>query len=82
MNEYPPSRYHGKPVKLYYLSQVDIKPPTFVFFTNSPQAIHFSYERYLANQLRAEYGFEGTPLRLFFRKRTRKKTENTIALQR
>jgi len=73
VNGYPPSRYHGRPIKLYYLSQVDIKPPTFVFFTNSPQGIHFSYERYLANQLRATYGFEGTPLRIFFRKRTRKK---------
>ncbi|MBW1678933.1 MAG: ribosome biogenesis GTPase Der, partial [Deltaproteobacteria bacterium] len=59
-------------IKFYYLSQVDIKPPTFVFFTNFPQAIHFSYERYLANQLRETYGFEGTPLRLFFRGRDRK----------
>jgi len=72
VNKYPPPRHHGRPIKFYYLSQVDIKPPTFVFFTNFPQAIHFSYERYLANQLRETYGFEGTPLRLFFRGRDRK----------
>jgi len=71
---YPPPRYIGKQVKFYYLSQVAVRPPTFVFFTNFPQAIHFSYERYLANQLRDAYGFEGTPLRLYFRKRGRENT--------
>ena len=73
MNENPPAHYRGKQIKFYYLAQVEIKPPTFVFFTNFPRAIHFSYERYLANQLRKMYGFEGTPLRLFFRGRERKR---------
>lgn len=70
----PPSHHGGKQIKFYYLTQGGIKPPTFIFFTNFPKAIHFSYERYLANQLRAAYGFEGAPLRLFFRGRERKKT--------
>jgi GTP-binding protein len=69
VSAHPPPRHRGREVKLYYLSQVDIKPPTFLFFTNYPQAIHFSYERYLANRLREAYGFEGTPVRLFFRGR-------------
>jgi len=68
---HPPARHQGRTVKLYYLTQVDSKPPTFIFFTNYPKAIHFSYERYLENRLRDEFGFEGSPLRLFFRRRTR-----------
>lgn len=68
----PPSYFRGKQIKFYFMSQVDIKPPTFVFFANYPKAVHFSYQRYLENQLRAAYGFEGTPLRLFFRGRTKK----------
>ena len=71
VNENPPARHQGRLVKLYYLTQVDSKPPTFIFFTNYPKAIHFSYERYLENRLREEFGFEGSPLRLFFRRRTR-----------
>lgn len=67
----PASRFRGKPIKFYYATQVTIKPPTFVFFVNYPKAVHFSYERYLMNQLREAYGFEGTPLRIYFRGRTR-----------
>lgn len=75
---HPPPRHRGREVKIYYLSQVGIKPPTFVFFTNYPHAVHFSYERYLANRLRETYGFEGTPIRLFFRGRRSARTrENT-----
>lgn len=72
VHENPPPHYRRRQIKFYYLSQVNSKPPTFVFFTNYPQAIHFSYQRYLANQLRNAYGFDGTPLRLFFRGRDRK----------
>jgi len=74
INDHPPSHHCGKQIKFKYLAQVDIKPPTFVFFTNFPKAIHFSYQRYLANQLREAYGFEGAPLRLFFRGRGKKTT--------
>lgn len=59
----------GKRVKFYYASQVGTKPPSFVFFTNSPEGIHFSYERYLTNMLRQHFGFSGAPLRLMFRGR-------------
>jgi len=73
VKEHRPPLHRGRQIKFYYMTQIDIKPPTFVFFTNSPQAIHFSYERYLANRLRERYGFEGTPLRLRFRGREQKK---------
>ncbi|RLA93646.1 MAG: ribosome biogenesis GTPase Der [Deltaproteobacteria bacterium] len=69
VKEFPPPLYRGKQIKFYYLTQVDVKPPKFVFFANFPQAIHFSYQRYLSNRLREIYGFEGTPIRLNFRNR-------------
>ncbi|GAB4294786.1 MAG: ribosome biogenesis GTPase Der [Desulfuromonadia bacterium] len=59
----------GRRVKFYYATQVGTKPPTFVIFTNAPEGIHFSYERYLTNRFREAFGFEGTPLRLIFRGR-------------
>jgi GTP-binding protein len=65
--------FHGKRVKFYYATQVGTKPPAFVIFTNRPEGIHFSYERYLANRLREAFGFAGTPLNLMFRGRERKK---------
>ena len=58
----------GRPAKFYYLSQVSVNPPQFVFFSNLPaHAVHFSYRRYITNCLREEFGFEGTPIRLFFK---------------
>lgn len=60
---------HGKRVKFYFTTQVATRPPTFVIFTNQPDSIHFSYERYLINQFREAFGFNGTPLRLIFRGR-------------
>ncbi len=65
----------GRRVKFYYATQVGTKPPTFVIFTNSPEGVHFSYERYLANRFREAFGFEGTPIRIIFRGRDRKETE-------
>ena len=62
---------HGRRVKFYYATQVGIKPPTFVVFTNQPEGVHFSYERYLANKFREAFSFTGTPLRLIFRGRER-----------
>jgi len=67
-----PSLYRGKRIKLFYAAQVSEKPPTFVCFTNYPQGIHFSYKRYLMNQIRLETGLDKTPMRLLFRKRKRR----------
>lgn len=67
--KHPPPSRPGKWMKFYYGTQVDVNPPTFVFFCNDPKAIHFSYRRYLENQLRAEFGFIGTPIRMSFRGR-------------
>lgn len=69
LEKHPPPARSGKQVKIYYGSQVGTDPPTFLFHTNNPQLIHFSYQRYLENQIRAEYGFIGTPIRLSFRGR-------------
>jgi GTP-binding protein len=63
--------YRNHPLKLYYMTQISVAPPTFVIFTNHPEAIHFSYERYLINQLRKNFGFSGVPLRIIFRERRR-----------
>lgn len=59
----------GKKIKIYYATQVQTAPPTFVFFANYPEKVHFSYLRYLDNVLRKNFGFEGTPIRLMVRKR-------------
>jgi GTP-binding protein len=58
-----------KRLKILYATQADVNPPTFVFFVNDPQLIHFSYRRYLENKLRQAFGFAGTPLRLVFKTR-------------
>lgn len=67
----PPPTHHGRPARLYYSTQVSTAPPTFLAFVNDPEAIHFSYERYLMNQLYEHFKLEGVPLRLYFRKRER-----------
>jgi GTP-binding protein len=66
----PPGRA-GHTLRLLYVSQVRTDPPTFLFHVNEPKLVHFTYARYLENQIRREYGFLGTPLRLSFRKRKR-----------
>ncbi len=62
----PPSKA-GKRLRFYYATQVGVAPPTFVLFVNDRNLVHFSYERYLENAIRAHYPFEGTPIRLIFR---------------
>jgi GTPase len=62
----------GQRVKIYYAAQVEIKPPTFVFFANYPENIHFSYQRYLTNQLREQFRFTLCPIKIIFRKREKK----------
>jgi GTP-binding protein len=61
-----------KRLKIYYVTQVGIKPPTFIFFINEYKALHFSYERYLENQLRSSFEFKGTGIKLQFRERNEK----------
>ena len=70
-----PSLVRGKRLKFYYATQITTKPPTFVCFVNYPKAVHFSYERYLVNQIRMGTGLNQTPLRLFFRQRTGRLTK-------
>jgi GTP-binding protein len=65
-----PSLFRGKRLKFYYATQISTKPPTFVCFVNYPQAVHFSYKRYLMNQVRLGTGLNQTPMRLVFRQRT------------
>ncbi len=67
-----PSLHKGKRLKFYYATQVSVKPPSFVLFVNYPEAVHFSYRRYLTNQIRENTGLDKTPIRLFFRLRTGK----------
>lgn len=64
-----PPLYRGRRVKYYYITQVDIKPPTFVVFVNYPDGVHFSYLRYIENNLRQSFGFRGTPIRIFAKRR-------------
>ena len=69
IEKFPPGLYKNRRVKLNYITQVSTAPPTFVIYTNFPGGIHFSYERYLLNQMRETFGFEGVPIRLYFRKK-------------
>ena len=59
----------GRRLKIYYVTQPSTRPPTFVFFVNRADLFHFSYQRYLENQLRETFGFEGTPIRFIIRER-------------
>lgn len=65
-----PSLHKGKRLKFYYATQVSAKPPTFVCFVNYPEAVHFSYKRYLTNQIREGAGLDKIPVRVIFRQRT------------
>ncbi|MBT2690002.1 ribosome biogenesis GTPase Der [Bacillus sp. ISL-47] len=67
MNPTPTDK--GKRLRIYYTTQVAVKPPTFVVFVNDPELLHFSYERFLENRIRDAFGFEGTPIKIFARER-------------
>jgi len=71
----PPPQYRSTGSPFNYVSQVAVKPPTFVFFVREPRSIHFSYERYLMNQLREAFAFDQVPLRLFFKRKGRDKVK-------
>lgn len=67
----PPSD-KGRRLKLYYMTQVSVKPPTFVIFVNDKELMHFSYTRYIENKIREAFGFVGTPFRILIRERKEK----------
>lgn len=67
--EHNPPTKPGKWLKILYVTQADINPPTFIFSVNDDKAVHFSYERYLENRIREAFTFEGTPIRMIFRAR-------------
>ena len=62
----------GKRLRIYYITQVSVKPPTFVMFINDKKLTHFSYTRYIENQIRQTFGFAGTPIRFIYRERKEK----------
>ena len=62
----------GKRLKIFYMTQASTKPPTFVVFVNDKKLFHFSYERYLINQIRKEFGLTGTPVRMMVREKNEK----------
>ena len=64
--------FQGRRVKFYFATQVGTRPPSIVIFTNRPDGVHFSYERYIINRLRDAFGFTGTPMRLLFKGRERR----------
>ncbi|NLY43889.1 MAG: ribosome biogenesis GTPase Der [Clostridiaceae bacterium] len=66
----PPSD-KGKRLKIFYITQASVKPPTFIIFVNDRELMHFSYERYLENQIRNAFGLEGTPIRFIIRERSK-----------
>ncbi|WP_067836565.1 ribosome biogenesis GTPase Der [Amphibacillus sediminis] len=66
----PTPTMNGKRLKILYVTQVAVKPPTFVVFVNEPELLHFSYERFLENRIREAFGFEGTPIKIYARKRS------------
>ena len=66
----------GREIKLRFITQIGLAPPVFVCFCNEPKLVHFSYRRMIENRLREAYGFEGTPIRLIFRKQRRNVDEN------
>jgi len=77
VNQHPPPSKSGRPTKVYYGNQVSVAPPTFVFMTNNPDKTNFAYERYIANQFRYHFGFEGTPLNFIWRKKKSARSRTT-----
>ncbi len=68
--KHPPPSKSGSRVKFFFATQPSVAPPTFVFFVNKPEWVHFGYQRYLENQMREAFSFPGTPIRFFFRARS------------
>ena len=75
MAEHGPPTVRNQKLKVLYVTQAAVSPPTFVFFVNNPAIVHFSYERFLENRIRASFGFEGSTVRLVFRGRAAREIE-------
>ncbi len=73
---HPPPTQGGKAPRLYYVTQASVRPPTFIAMTSVPDAIHFSYRRFVVNRLREHFGFEGVPVRVHYRARRRTERAN------
>ncbi|MFV0441707.1 MAG: ribosome biogenesis GTPase Der [Lachnospirales bacterium] len=67
MQHQQPPRDKGKPLRIYYMTQVSVKPPTFILFVNDTKLLHFSYRRYIENKMREAFGFDGTPIHFIAR---------------
>jgi len=72
----PPPTMGGRAPRLYYVTQAEVAPPTFIVMTNAPDSIHFSYRRFVMNQLRKHFGFEGVPVRVHYKARRRRESAN------
>jgi GTP-binding protein len=80
---HPPGMHRTKKrIKIYYLTQVRVAPPSFLLFCNYPESIHFSYKRFLENRLRESFDFGGSPIRLVFRKREEKASHRARSRRR
>jgi GTPase len=73
VEKHPPSVFHGHPIKLYFIQQPQARPPTFLLSVNYPEGVHFSYRRFLQNQLRETFDLQGTPVRIIAKARKRTK---------
>ncbi|RYG85283.1 ribosome biogenesis GTPase Der [bacterium] len=82
LETHPPPTSGGKAPRLYYITQAESSPPTFVAISNAPDAIHFSYRRFVVNQLRKHFGFEGVPVRIFYKEKRRGKRLTEAAKER
>ena len=71
LERHPPPTMHHRAVRLYYITQASTAPPTFIVMTNEPKGVHFSYQRYVVNQIRKRFGFRGTPVRVRYRGKKR-----------
>jgi GTPase len=78
LETHPPPTQGGKAPRLYFITQAEVAPPTFVISASAPDAIHFSYQRYVVNQLRKAFGFEGVPVRVVYRERRRGRKPGTF----
>lgn len=73
LEHHPPPPQGGRSVRLYYVTQAQVEPPTFIAVTNHPDDVHFSYKRYVQNQIRKRFDFVGTPVRVMYRKKKNKR---------
>src|SRR5690606_41263884 len=71
MKRPPPTKGRRAP-RVYYITPASVRPPSFMIVTSQPDSLHFSYQRYVINAIRKRFGFEGTPIRIFYRRKDRR----------